>query len=142
MTSQAWEAGYWFGNHLIVPETGVSEVTPEQEARRGLLLRQASQTGVRRGPHPVTQVKGRMMYRKTICWLHEPFHAKRRHPLRRSPDCKARAGRPRGHGSRSCISKLRMLETGEGQWDSRALHEMTVIQAQGHFSMASIYSIK
>lgn len=47
----------------------------------------------------VTQVKGRMMYRKTICRLHEPFHTKRRYPLRRSPDCKARAGRPEGMGA-------------------------------------------
>lgn len=33
----------------------------------------------------VTQVKGRMMYRKTICWPHEPFHAERHYPLRRFP---------------------------------------------------------
>lgn len=66
-------------------------------------------------------------------------------PAQEIPRLQSKGRKTRGHGSRSWILKLGMLEAGEGQWDSRALHETAVVQAQGHFGIErkmSICSIK
>lgn len=66
-------------------------------------------------------------------------------PTQEIPRLQSKGRKTRGHGSRSWIPKLGMLEAGEGQWDSRALRETAVVQAQGHFGIErkmSICSIK
>lgn len=77
--------------------TGASPVLPE-EAHTHLSVGEGVWDAV-------TEVKGRMMYKGAMS------HSRRCQMSGRYLNCKARAGRPRGHGRRSCIPKLGMLKT-------------------------------